>query len=447
MFTPQQIAEIVRGRILKGCDARVVRVIHDSRRIEPGDLFIAIKGERTDGHAFLAQAFERGACGAIISDEKAIPENARNLILVDDVIVALHALATAWRRQMSATFVGVTGTCGKTTTRSLLYHLLEGRMSVYSAPGNYNTEIGLPLALLAMPRDAEVGLFELGASAPGDIAPLAALLAPSIGVITLAGRGHLTGFGGVEAVAQEKWDLVRALPPNGAAFVNVDSPPLAALGERYAGNMTTVGIDSGDFRGRVTSSKNGLVVDTHAPRLHLETRLLGKHNTTNILLAAAVAIDLGLSTGEIERRIKTFSAFPHRLNLVPAPFGYILDDSYNANPESTRAALIELARLDVSAKRRAFVFGDMLDLGEGSASFHDEVIELALELGIDPIFPVGDQTTQAAKRSQSAGSFVFCEDRDLAACILSHLPDAKIALLVKGSLAVGLTKIVQELSR
>ena len=137
---------------------------------------------------------------------------------------------------------------------------------------------------------------------------------------------------------------------------------LAALAERYAGNMTTVGIDSGDFRGRVTSSKNGLVVDTHAPRLHLETRLLGKHNTTNILLAAAVAIDLGLSTGEIERRIKTFSAFPHRLNLVPAPFGYILDDSYNANPESTRAALIELARLDVSAKRRAFVFGDMLDL-------------------------------------------------------------------------------------
>ncbi|HHR85813.1 MAG TPA: hypothetical protein ENL23_05645, partial [Candidatus Acetothermia bacterium] len=145
MFTPQQIAEIVRGRILKGCDARVARVIHDSRRIEPGDLFIAIKGERTDGHAFLAQAFERGACGAIISDEKAVRENARNLILVDDVIVALHALATAWRRQMSATFVGVTGTCGKTTTRSLLYHLLEGRMSVYSAPGNYNTEIGLPL--------------------------------------------------------------------------------------------------------------------------------------------------------------------------------------------------------------------------------------------------------------------------------------------------------------
>ena len=445
MFCLQQIARIVSGEILHENEGRVARVIHDSRHVEPGDLFIAIRGQRTDGHDFLAQAFERGACGAIISDEGAIPDNASNLIVVDDIIAALHKLASAWRNKLDATFVGITGTCGKTTTRSLLYHLLQDAMSVYSAPGNYNTEIGLPLALLRMPRSAEVGLFELGASAPGEIAPLASLLSPSIGVVTLAGRGHLMGFRSVEAVAQEKWDLVRALPTSGWAYVNVDSPPLAALSKTYAGNMTTVGIDNGDLRGSVLSAGAGLVVDVQSPRLHLETPLLGAHNATNILLAVAVALELGLSAGAIEDKIKTFSPFPHRLNLIAAPFGYILDDSYNANPESTRAALMALAELGAPVKHRAFVFGDMLDLGEDSSRFHDEVIELALELGIGMIFPVGERTTQAAKRSASAGSFVFCEKEDLAGCIHSHLPDGKTSLLVKGSLAVGLTKIVQAL--
>lgn len=446
MFTPQQIAEIVKGSILKECDEKVARVIHDSRRIEPGDLFIAIKGERTDGHAFLAQAFSRGACGAIISDESAIPENTSNVIVVDDVIVALHALAAAWRNKLDATFVGVTGTCGKTTTRSLLYHLLEGRISVYSAPGNYNTEIGLPLALLAMPQEGQVGLFELGASGPGEIAPLASLLAPSIGVITLAGRGHLTGFGSVEAVAQEKWNLVRALPPHGKALVNVDSPPLAALAATYTGNMTTVGVQGGDLRGKAFFSERGMVVDVQVPRLHLETRLLGVHNATNILLAVAAALELGMPTQEIEERIATFFPFPHRLNLLPVPFGYILDDSYNANPESTRAAIKTLAELKLPTEKRAFVFGDMLDLGERSRRFHDEALELAIKLGIAPIFPVGDLATQAARRSASTSSFIFCERESMIRCIRAHLLGGKAILLVKGSLAVGLTRVVEQLS-
>ena len=447
MFTLQQIARIVEGRILKGCDAEVARVIHDSRLVQPSDLFIAIKGERTDGHAFLTQAFSRGACGAIISDKAAVPDNASNLIVVDDVVISLHRLAAAWRKELQATFVGITGTCGKTTTRSLLCHLLQDTRDVYSAPGNYNTEIGLPLALLAMPQKAEVGLFELGASGPGEIASLASLLSPSIGVITLAGRGHLKGLRSIDAVAQEKWDLVRALPPYGKAFVNVDSPPLAALAETYTGNMTTVGVHGGELRGKISFSERGLILDTQSPRLHLETRLLGAHNATNILLAVATALELGTPAREIEERVTTFSPFSHRLNLLPVPFGYILDDSYNANPESTRAALAALANLKLSVKRRAFVFGDMLDLGEGSPRFHDEVIQLAIELGVAPIFPVGDLATQAARKSACARSFVFCQRDDLVRCIRVHLTSGKTVLLVKGSLAMGLTKIVEELSK
>ena len=447
MFSRQQIAKIVEGEVLhESGGGEVVRVIHDSRLIEPGDLFVAVKGERSDGHAFLAHAFEKGACGAIISDERAIPDNAFNLIVVRDVLVALHALAAAWRETIDATFVGITGTCGKTTTRSLLHHLLQGAMNVYSAPGNYNTEVGLPLALLAMPRGPKVGLFELGASGLGEIAPLASLLSPRIGAITLAGRGHLKGFGSVEIVAQEKWDLVRALPANGMAFVNVDCPALAALSEKHTGSIKTVGIDKGDIRGRIVSAKGGLVVDTDSPRLHLETRLLGAHNATNILLAVAIALELGLAQEEIEVRIKTFSPFSHRLNLLPAAFGYILDDSYNANPESTRAALMALSNLELPVEHRAFVFGEMLELGEASQRYHDEAINLALELGIGPIFPVGELSRIAARRASSAESFIFCEKEDLAKCIREHLPNGKTALLVKGSLAVGLISIVEQLS-
>ncbi len=444
MFTLQEIAWIVDGRLLEEHTESVGLVVHDSRQVEPGDLFIAIKGNHADGHAFLAQVFEAGACAAIISDESAIPDNARNVIVVDDVILALHALAAAWRKQLSATFVGITGTCGKTTTRSLLFHLLQGTFGVYSAPRNYNTEIGLPLALLGMPQHAEVGLFELGASAPGEIAPLASLLAPRIGLVTLAGRGHLTGFGSVDVVAQEKWELVRSLPPDGKAFVNADSPPLAELVETYTGDMTTVGLHNGDLRGKTSQSSRGLVVDTQEPRLHLETRLLGEHNATNILLAVAAALALGLPGRAIEERISTFSPFLHRLNLIQAKFGYILDDSYNANPESTRAAIMALADLQLPVKHRAFVFGDMLDLGEASPRYHDEVIELALELGIEPIFPVGEQAIQAARRSSSTHSFIFCNRRQLAECIVQHLQDETL-LLVKGSLAVGLIGLVESL--
>ena len=446
MFSPRRIAEITGGRLLRERECALARVIHDSRLVEVGDLFVAINGQRRDGHAFLAHAFQRGACGAIISDEGAIPNGAFNLIVVSDVIEALHSLAAAWRMGIDAVFVGITGTCGKTTTRSILYHLLQERMNVYSSPGNYNTEIGLPLSLLGMPQSAEVGIFELGASSRGEIAPLASLLSPSIGVITLAGRGHLQGFGSVEEVAREKWELLRSLSPDGKAIVNVDSPPLAALLEEHEGSMKTVGVGKGDLCGSIISEKGGLIIETDSPRLHLETRLLGAHNATNILLAVAAALELGLPPGEIEARIKTFSPFAHRLNLITAPFGYILDDSYNANPESTRAALITLANLDLSVQHRAFVFGEMLDLGEDSPRYHDEVLALAIELGMSPIFPVGESAIAAAKRHAASVPFVFCEAGDLARCIREHLPQGDTALLVKGSLAVGLTRVVTQLA-
>lgn len=440
MFSVVECAYVLEGRILRGEEARPARVIHDSREVEPGDLFVAIKGARTDGHAYLEEAFSRGACGAIVSDTTSIPKNARNLILVDDTLEALTRLAAAWRDELSARFIGITGTCGKTTTKLLLGHLLAGNHEVFVAPRSYNTEIGVPIALLSVPKGAEFGVFELGASAPGEIAPLVRILQPEIAIITMVGRGHLAGFGSVEAVAREKWSLVEGLPKNGTAIVNLDSGPLAQRASTWEGRIITVGRKGGDIQGRVASVFPGLLIETD--RLRLATQLLGVHNAGNILAAVACALQLGISEETIEERIRTFTPPPHRLNLVSAPFGYVLDDTYNANPDSTAAALRTLAELP--AKRKAFVFGEMLELGEDSIRYHREILDLALSLGISPIYPVGEvPIAVAGERKSGKGCIVTRES--LPERIKGDLDGGDNLLLVKGSHALELDRLVDRL--
>jgi len=449
VFSIGEIARILNGHLLKGREETPLRAIHDSRLVQKGDLFVALRGARTDGHAFLEEAFIRGACGALISETGAIPDSGRNLIVVEDTQVALSSLASAWRRELSATFVGITGTCGKTTTKAILAHLLEKNLRVFSAPHNYNTEIGLPLALLEMPPSAQIGIFELGTSAPGEIAPLAALLSPKIAILTMIGHGHLSGFGNVEAIAQEKWELVRALPTGESAIINLDSPELSRLANEWLGEIVSVGLQGGMVHGKIVGASPGIIIEVENPPLWLETNLLGRHNATNILSAVACALELGLAKETIENQMRTFVPFLHRLNLLPVPFGHILDDTYNANPDSTRAALFTLASLDLPTERRGFVFGNMLDLGEDSPRFHHEIIDLALRLGIGPIFPVGDLATEAARgaiEDAPTGTFVFSSQENLADSIRKTLRGKRNIILVKGSRDMDLDRLVTELS-
>ncbi|HCP32374.1 TPA: UDP-N-acetylmuramoyl-tripeptide--D-alanyl-D-alanine ligase, partial [Candidatus Acetothermia bacterium] len=390
MFSTAKIAKLVGGKLLRGTGETPRRVIHDSRLVQEGDLFIAFKGERTDGHAFLEEAFARGACGAIVSAPTAIPKSGRNVIWVEESLRALWTLAAAWRKHLQATFIGVTGTCGKTTTKMLLAHLLAGELEVFAAPESYNTEIGVPLALLAMSPSAQVGVFELGASKPEEIAPLAALLVPQVAILTLVGRGHLAGFENLEAVAKEKWTLIRLLPPDGTAIVNIDCPELARLARGWKGDLLSFGLKRGKLRGTITEASLGIRVEVEKPPLRLASSLLGRHNATNLLAAAACALHLDISPGAIERQVATFKPISHRLTPLPASFGHLIDDTYNANPDSMEAALRTLAELELPVSRRSFVFGDMLELGEAAARFHREILRLALGLGISPIFPVGE---------------------------------------------------------
>jgi len=449
MFSTAKIAKLVDGKLLRGTGETPRRVIHDSRLVQEGDLFIAFKGERTDGHAFLEEAFARGACGAIVSAPTAIPKSGRNVIWVEESLRALWTLAAAWRKHLQATFIGVTGTCGKTTTKALIGHLLAEDRKVYTAPHNYNTEIGLPLALLAMSHSAQVGIFELGASAPEEIAPLAALLVPQVAILTMVGRGHLAGFENLEAVAKEKWTLIRSLPGDGTAIVNADSPELAPLVHAWEGNLIPFGLERGKLRGKITGTFPGLRMEIKEPTLHFSSSLVGRHNATNLLAAVACALHLDISPRAIERRVATFQSVPHRLCLLAASFGYLLDDTYNANPDSTAAALRTLAELELPVNRRSFVFGDMLELGEAAARFHREILRLALGLGISPIFPVGELANQAAQdvlEEVPRSTIIYSDRQELAGCIRCSLKGDRNLLLVKGSRRLGLEGLVEKLT-
>ena len=438
MLSVEECARILSGRVLQAHPTTPARVIHDSRLVQPGDLFIALPGKHADGHMFLTDAFERGACGAIVSNTSSIPKNAHNLIVVDNTLVGLTRLAAAWRDELSATFIGITGTCGKTTTKLLLGHLLAAIGNTFVAPHSYNTEIGVPIALLSMPKDAEFGVFELGASAPGEITPLARLVRPNIAVLTMVGRGHLMGFGSVDAIAAEKWSLVEALSNDGTAIINVNSQPLKERAKTWLGKLITVGTRAGKLRGGITRTFPGIEVTLGDMRL--ETRLLGRHNAENVLLAVATAQELGVPKEKIEARIRTFTPPPHRLNLVHAPFGYILDDAYNANPDSTTAALRTLAELP--AKRKAFVFGEMRELGKRSLRYHREILDLARKLGIAPIYPIGQQPIQVA---QEAG--ITAVPRDALPARINHdLSGTDNILLIKGSRALRLETLSEALT-
>ena len=448
MFSVSEIAKLVGGRLLRRVDETPRRVIHDSRLVKEGDLFIALKGERTDGHEFLGEAFGRGACGAIVSASQAVPGAARNVICVEEPLRALRTLAAAWRREHSATFIGITGSCGKTTTKGLLAHLLQGDFQVFAAPESYNTEIGLPLALLSMPTPSHLGIFELGASAPGEIAPLANLLSPQIAILTMVGRTHLEGFGDSKTVAEEKWDLVRALPRDGTVVVNADCPELSPFIEQETRRLVSFGLESGMLQGKITHAVPNLSVEIEEPPLHLSSRLIGRHNAINMLAAVACALHLGVPAQTIEERVATFEPILHRLQLLRVPFGYLLDDTYNANPEATAAALHVLAELDLPVERRGFVFGDMLELGENASRFHREILDLALQLRVSPIFPVGEAATQAAEEMlrSSPGTFVLARREDLADRISDELGRERNVLLVKGSRMLGLEQLVEKLT-
>ncbi len=420
----------------------------DSRRVRPGDLFVALPGKRHDGHMFLKEAFARGAVGALVGR----PVDAgHNLLLAEDTQRALWELAAWRRRQLEVPVVGVTGSFGKTTTKELLTAALSARYRTYRAPESYNTELGVPLAILSVPDDAEAAVLEMGMSARGEIRRLTELARPWGGIITGVGEAHLATVGTVEDVAEAKWELAEAIPEEGALALAWDYPALRARIERCRSVTVRFGRNpQADFRPFDVAGQDpgGVSFRAAAPPGVVRVRLplLGEHVATLACGALAMAWAMGIRPDPAARSMEDIQPVPHRLELRSAPFGWVLDDSYNANPLSVRAAMHTLTSLDLPVKRRAALLGDMLDLGPQEPWYHRRMVEEAHWQGLDCLYCFGERATEAFAHWEGQGAAEVDDLDALAEQIARDSAGSPTLLLVKGSRRMGLERAVEILT-
>lgn len=448
MWDLREAAEALEARLVRpAAPFSASGAACDSRRVRPGDTFVALPGSRANGHDFLSEAFARGAVGAVVSRD---PGTGSNLLLVSDVPTALQELA-AWRRAaIEAPIVGVTGSFGKTTMKELVAAALSARYRTYRAPENYNTEIGVPLALLSIPSDVEAAVFELAESDPRELQRLCDLVQPWAGVITTVGPAHLGSLGSLAAIADAEWELVSALPEEGILALGWDSPELRERAARCSGLCLRFGsTPDADFRPRDVAGDKPEGVTFHAVTpagdFPVQLKLLGEHVSVLACGAIALAWGMGVPEKSAAQALAHVEPIPHRLQLRPAPFGWILDDCYNANPLSMQAALRTLARLKVPVARRVVLFGDMLDLGPDEVRFHTQAIREAKSEGVDTLFCYGPRATAAFRHWEGRGT-AEADDLDaLLTAVRREVWSAPTLLLVKGSRGMALDRAIDAL--
>jgi len=455
-WTASEIADAVNGT-LHGPDTLIDSVTQDSREISPDRscLFVALTAER-DGHDFIPAAMEAGAAAVIAGRPTTAPDNVA-VIEVDDTYAALAALGSAARNRLDhATVIGVTGSVGKTTTKDFLASVLATSLRTHANTRSFNNEIGVPLTLIDAPDDAEAVVIEMGSRGPGHIADLCRIARPTIGVITTVGTAHTSEFGNVATVARAKAELVAALPANGLAVLNADVALVAEMANSTNAEVITFGLgastgpsstSSPTVRAENVELDDALVptFDLVAPRGSIRVRLgaRGIHLVGNALAAGAVGLHLGLTLEQVAAGLAAPVVSPMRMDLIKLAGGVtIVDDSYNANPISTEAAIRSLAALP--AERRVAVLGVMAELGAESDIEHARMGALATDLGISVI---------AVGAPAYGGHDVAAMDEaaiDEAMAALASATDGLApgtAVLVKGSRVAGLERLVECLRR
>lgn len=446
-------------------------VVIDSRSVRPGDLFVALPGERTDGHRFVDQALASGAMGALIhqditlNPQPAIVDVRRPvdrellaglrgpvLIRVNDTLKALQKVAAGWRARFPVRTIGITGSVGKTTTKETVAAVISQRYDTLKSESNLNNEIGLPLTLLQLRSRHERAVLEMGMYARGEIAQLAAIARPHIGVVTNVGPSHLERLGALEAIAEAKAELVEALPADGTAVLNADDPMVAGMAQRTAACVFTYGL-SGEadlWADNIESlGLDGISFRLHyqGETLHVKVPMLGRHSVHTALAAAAVGLVDNLSWQEILDGLQEPRG---QLRLVVVPGindSTILDDTYNASPDSTLAALNLLDDLN---GRTIAVLGDMLELGEYEAEGHEKVGVRAAAV-LDSLITVGELGRTIAEAAVEAGMTpekVFSAAGNAEAIErLREVLQPGDTVLIKGSRALHMEEIVAAISQ
>jgi len=454
----REVAEAVKGCLLAGDSTQVFGgVSTDSRRVVPDTIFVALAGQKYDGHRFVIEALDRGAAGAIVSRQADLPPHYRErvLIRVENTLKALQDLAVAWRQQFQVPVVGVTGSNGKTTTKDMIADVLGIKLPTLKTEANLNNEIGLPLTLLQLQPHHKAVVVEMGMRGLGQISQLCEIARPRIGVITNIGVAHLELLGTVENIARAKGELIEQIPVEGYAVLNGDDPWCRKISQRCSGKTIFYGLESPvqvkarniRYRGEAGMEFEADIEGERAPAF---LPAMGEHNVRNAIAAIGVGYCLGLTLEEAVRGLASLSLSSMRLQIVPSSHGgMIINDAYNANPDSTVASLEVLSKI---RKNRAIaVLGDMYELGPLVERGHYQVGETAAHLGIDILVAVGPLSRHTVAGAIAAGMdakrVAYCKTKEEALAFLLGILLEGDTVLVKASRGMAMEQIVQGLTR
>ncbi|WP_042398706.1 UDP-N-acetylmuramoyl-tripeptide--D-alanyl-D-alanine ligase [Streptacidiphilus carbonis] len=459
---PLTLAEVARatgGKLHDVPDPQALvagPVVHDSRQVVPGALFAAVAGERVDGHDYAARAVAEGAVAVLASRPVGVPA-----VVVDDVVAGLSLLAhEVTVRATGTTLVALTGSAGKTSTKDLIAQLLGVLGPTVYTEGSFNNEIGLPLTALKVADSTRFLVLEMGARHKGDIAHLTGITRPSVGLVLNVGTAHIGEFGSREGIAEAKGEMVEALPPEGCAVLNADDPLVRAMAARtqarvlYFGESAEAQVRAEDVR-LDASGRPGFTLVTPSGSAPVQLRLYGEHHVSNALAAAAVATECGMDVTRIAVALGEAGSLSRwRMELTDRPDGVtVINDAYNANPDSMRAALRALAAIGgrgPGARRTWAVLGEMRELGEDSLAEHDAVGRLAVRLDIATLVAVGGREAACMELgARNEGSWgeesVLVSDVDAAIALLREQVAPGDVVLVKASRSVGLERVAEAL--
>ncbi|MCX9157863.1 UDP-N-acetylmuramoyl-tripeptide--D-alanyl-D-alanine ligase [Niveibacterium sp. 24ML] len=442
------------GGTLVGNDTEVLSVGSDTRALSAGQLFVALRGEHFDGHTFLAQAAAGGAAAALIDAAHATDDLPLPCVVVPDTRLALGALAAWWRARFALPLIGITGSNGKTSVKEMCAAILRAQVrldggdesAVLATVGNLNNDIGLPLMLLRLRPAHRFAVIEMGMNHPGEIEYLTRIAQPTVALVNNAQRAHLAGMGGLDAVAIEKGAIYLGLTDAGVAVVNADDPhadlwrasnaqrtTVSFATERDADVRARAGLNPLDARVSLSTAQGNIDFTLHVP---------GAHNVRNAAAAAAATLAAGVSLAAVADGLGGYGGTKGRLQVRAGYAGAtILDDTYNANPDSVRAGIDVLA---MTPGRKVFVFGDMGEIGDRAAQYHDEVGGYAKSQGVDLLFALGEHAEVAARNFGEGGQHYGSAESLIAALRAALTPDTVV--LVKGSRFMKMERIADAIA-
>jgi UDP-N-acetylmuramoyl-tripeptide--D-alanyl-D-alanine ligase len=423
------------------------RIETDSRKVRSGDVFWALSGRHFDGHDFLSEAVARGAVLCVVDAVK-LAGRQPPAVVVDDTLRALRDFATWYRGTLDTLVIAVTGSVGKTTTRNMLCAALGARFQGVQSPQNYNNHIGVPLSLCLLHPRHEFAAIELAASRVGEIAELAAIAHPEIGVVTAIGPAHLDEFGTIDHIARAKGELLEALPETGFAVINGDDDRVRGIAGRASCRVLTAGERANnDVVARRIEIGNDCL-RFQVDRSRFTVHAAGRHHLTAAVLTVAVAREVGMDDSEIAAGLQEFRPVAGRCQVVSIGDWTVIDDTYNASPRSMQAAC-ELLRDWHGAQHRLLVAGDMLALGPETMGYHRELGALAARCGVDRLVAVGAQAatvaTSAMQAGMDAGCLGACHDLETVAVLLDCWLESGDVVLIKGSRGMQMERVVERL--